>query len=147
MPLKMKVSQNCAAITKQFEACRYEPYICPAGKLTIGYGHTGSDVVEGMRIDKEKADALLMADLQFAQNVVNSMVDADLTQNQFDALCDFVFNCGSGNFKTSTLRRLVNEKKFDEASLEFARWNKGGGKVLPGLVARRAAETALFVKV
>ena len=147
MTNKMTVSTNCADITKQFEGCRFETYVCPAGKLTIGYGHTGSDVVDGMKIDKEKATALLMSDLKFAQNAVNSMVTVPLTQNQFDALCDFVFNCGSGNFKSSTLLKLINEKKFDEAVLEFAKWNKGGGKVLPGLTARRAAEAALFAKV
>ena len=146
MTLSMTVSANCAAITKKFEGCRLDPYVCPAGKLTIGYGHTGADVKEGMRIDQAKADQFLMSDLASAQNTVNAMVEVPLNQNQFDALCDFVFNCGAGNFKSSTLLKLINQKKFDEAKLEFARWNKGGGKVLPGLVARRAAEAALFVK-
>lgn len=146
MTPRMTVSANCAAITKQFEGCRFEPYVCPAGKLTIGYGHTGADVKEGMRIDQAKADQFLMADLKVAENAVNTMVTVSITQNQFDALCDFVFNCGSGNFKASTLLRMVNEKNFSDAKKEFARWNKGGGKELPGLTARRAAEAALFAK-
>ena len=88
-----------------------------------------------------------MLDLQLAQNTVNNMVEPQISQNQFDALCDFVFNCGSGNFKTSSLLRLINEKKFEEAALEFTKWTKGGGKVLPGLVKRRKAEADLFSKV
>jgi lysozyme len=144
---RMNVSPNCAAITKQFEGCQLEAYQCPAEKWTIGYGHTGPDVYKGLKIDQARADQLLMLDLQLAQNTVNNMVDPQVNQNQFDALCDFVFNCGSGNFKTSTLLKLVNESKFEEAALEFAKWTKGGGKVLPGLVKRRKAEADLFSKV
>lgn len=144
---RMNVSPNCATITKQFEGCKLEAYKCPAEKWTIGYGHTGPDVYEKLKIDQARADQLLMLDLQSAQSTVNNLVEPQITQNQFDALCDFVFNCGAGNFKSSTLLKLVNEKKFDEAALEFGKWTKGGGKVLPGLVKRRAAEAELFSKV
>jgi lysozyme len=147
MMKRMSVSPNCAAITKQFEGCKLTAYKCPAEKWTIGYGHTGPEVHEGLTIDQARADQYLMLDLLGAQSTVNNMVEPQLTQNQFDALCDFVFNCGSGNFKSSTLLKLVNEKKFAEAALEFGKWTKGGGKVLPGLVKRRAAEAELFSKV
>jgi len=143
----MNVSLNCAAITKQFEGCKLEAYKCPAEKWTIGYGHTGPDVYDKLKIDQARADYLLMLDLQSAQNTVNNMVEPQINQNQFDALCDFVFNCGAGNFQHSTLLKLVNDKKFDDAVLEFSKWTKGGGKVLPGLVKRRAAEAELFSKV
>ena len=144
---RMNVSLNCAAITKQFEGCKLEAYKCPAEKWTIGYGHTGPDVYDKLKIDQARADYLLMLDLQSAQNTVNNMVEPQINQNQFDALCDFVFNCGAGNFQHSTLLKLVNDKKFDDAVLEFSKWTKGGGKVLPGLVKRRAAEAELFSKV
>ena len=144
MMKRMNVSSDCLAITKQFEDCKLMAYLCPAGKWTIGYGHTGPEVHDGLTIDQARADQYLMIDLQSAQNTVNNLVAPQITQNQFDALCDFVFNCGSGNFQHSTLLKLVNEKKFDDAVLEFSKWAKGGGKVLPGLVKRRAAEAALF---
>jgi len=144
---RMSVSPNCAAITKQYEGCRLMAYLCPAEKWTIGYGHTGPDVYEGLTIDQSRADQLLMLDLIGAQNTVNNLLEVQLNQNQFDALCDFVFNCGAGNFKSSTLLKLVNQKNFEEAAKEFAKWTKGGGKVLPGLVKRRAAEAELFSKV
>jgi len=147
MARAMDVSPSCADITKKFEGCRLDSYLCPAGKWTVGYGHTGIGVEQGLKIDQARADQLLMLDLQIARNAVNKYVTVELTQNQFDALCDFVFNCGAGNFQNSTLLKKVNEKKFDEAALEFGKWVKGGGVVLPGLVKRRAAEAELFVKV
>jgi lysozyme len=147
MMKRMSVSSNCTAITKQFEGCKLEAYLCPAEKWTIGYGHTGPEVHQGLKIDQARADQYLLIDIQGAQSTVNNLVAVQLNQNQFDALCDFVFNCGAGNFQQSTLLKLVNEKKFAEAALEFGKWTKGGGKVLPGLVKRRAAEAELFSKV
>lgn len=142
----MVPSSNCSAITKEFEGCKLKAYICPAGKLTIGYGHTGSDVTEGMEITQDRAEELLMQDLTVASKAVNSYVTHPINQNQFDALTDFTYNCGSGNFKSSTLLKLVNAGDFAGAALEFGKWNKGGGKVLDGLTRRRAAESALFSK-
>ena len=144
---RMNVSPNCAAITKQFEGCQLEAYQCPAGKWTVGYGHTGPDVYKGLKIDQARADQLLMLDLQSAQNTVNNLVEPQISQNQFDALCDFVFNVGAGNFGTSTLLKKVNAQDYAGALQEFPKWNKGGGKVLPGLTKRRAAEAELFAKV
>jgi len=143
---RMNVSPNCAAITKQFESCQLEAYQDPIGKWTVGYGHTGPDVYAGLKIDQARADYLLMLDLQSAQNTVNNLVEPQINQNQFDALCDFVFNVGAGNFKGSTLLSLVNAKDFDAATKEFSKWNKAGGKVLPGLTKRRAAEAELFAR-
>lgn len=142
----MVPSANCAAITKEFEGCKLATYICPAGKLTIGYGHTGPDVTEGMTITQEQADDLLMKDLTVAAKPINLFVSQELTQNQFDALCDFVYNCGSGNFLHSTLLKCVNRADWPGAILEFGKWTKAAGKELPGLVKRRAAEAALFAR-
>jgi lysozyme len=142
----MKPSENCAAITKEFEGCKLKTYKCPAGVWTIGYGHTGADVHEGLEINQERADELLMQDLTEAARYVNIYVKVQLNQNQFDALTDFVYNAGAGSFKSSTLLLTINNEEFDKAAQEFGKWVKGGGQVLPGLVRRRAAEAALFSK-
>lgn len=144
---RMALGPNAIALAKQFEGCKLTAYLCPAEKWTVGYGHTGPDVYEKLVITQERADQLLALDMQLAQNTINNLVEPQISQNQFDALCDFVFNCGAGNFKNSTLLKLVNQSNFSDAVLEFAKWNKGGGKVLPGLTKRRAAEAELFSKV
>lgn len=142
----MAPSPNCVALAKQFEGCRLEQYLCPAGKVTIGYGHTGFDVTEGMVIDQAKAEEFLMEDLADAAKYVNRLVIPQLNQNQFDACVDFVFNCGAGNFEKSTLLKKLNAQDWAGASLEFGRWIKSLGKELPGLIKRRAAEVELFNK-
>lgn len=124
------------------------PYICPAGKPTIGWGHV---VLPGESftkpITREEADEILLKDLEWAKNAVHDLVDCDLTPNEFEALVCFIFNIGYGNFEDSTMRRLLNEEKSkEECADEFDRWIYGGGKPLPGLERRRAAEKALFLK-
>lgn len=130
-----------------FESFRADAYICPAGKLTIGYGTTridGKPVRVGMRISEAKAREFLAADLADAAQAVDALVDVPLTANEFGALVSFVHNVGRGNFSTSTLLRRLNAGKKDAAASEFGRWNRGGGVVLPGLIRRRAAEAAMF---
>jgi lysozyme len=144
---RMHLSASALDLAKQFEGCRLEAYLCPAEKWTVGYGHTGPDVYKGLTISQDRAEQLLKLDMQGAQSTVNNMVEPQINQNQFDALCDFVYNCGAGNFQSSTLLKLVNAKDFKGAKDEFGKWNKGGGKVLPGLTKRRAAEAELFAKV
>jgi len=111
---------------------------------TAGYGHTGPDVAPGMVVTQALADEWLKADLQHAVSVVNQLVTVPLTQHQFDALVDFTFNCGAGNFKNSTLLRLVNQSQFALADAEFAKWVRAANQVLPGLVKRRKLEAAWF---
>ena len=136
-------------LIKKYEGLRLEAYRCPAGKLTIGYGHTGNDVVPGMQINKEMAELLLKNDLKIYEKVINELVKVQLTQNQFDALISFIYNVGIGNFKKSTLLKLINQNKMKEAAEEFLKWNKvsqpGGLKELPGLTKRRAEEKKLFL--
>lgn len=141
----MRVSENGRSLIKAFEGLRLEAYFCPAGILTIGYGSTGKHVQTGMRITKEQADGLLVKDLERFEEGVDELVRVHLDQDEFDALVSFSFNVGLGNLKTSTLLRKLNSKDYAGAAREFPKWNKGGGKVLPGLVKRRAAEAALFV--
>ena len=122
--------------------------------FTIGYGHT-LGVREGMTISQEQADELLLEDLQNAADVVNKWVTVHLNQGQFDALTDFVFNVGPGlpGFKDgfvwlksgrySTMLSLLNEGSYIGAAMEFPKWNL---PPLPGIIRRRAAEHALFLR-
>lgn len=137
----MKTSDNGLHLIKQFEGCKLTAYKCPAGIWTIGVGHTGG-VTPGMTITQAKADELLRKDVERFEKAVNAYVaKLGLNQNQFDALVSFTFNGGEGMLQTLCKNR--NAKQIADALLLY---NKGGGKVLPGLVKRREAEKALFVK-
>jgi lysozyme len=137
-------SDNGLNLTKSFEGLRLLAYQDVAGIRTIGYGHTGPDVLPGLTITEPVATALLRADLADAIRCVNGAVTADITQPQFDALVDFCFNAGRGNFLNSTLLRQVNLGNTQAATAQFALWVHAGGKVVPGLVRRRKAEAQLF---
>ncbi|MDE1178523.1 MAG: lysozyme [Edaphobacter sp.] len=137
-------SSNGLDLTKQFEGIRLNAYQDSVGVWTVGYGHTGSDVVRGLTITAQQADILLAADVAWAVTAVNKAVQTVINQNQFDALVDFTFNLGAASFTGSTLLRLLNAGNFAGASAEFIRWNKAKKKVLAGLTRRRQAETDLF---
>ena len=134
------------SLTEGSESCRLTAYPDPVGIWTIGYVHTGPDVHPGLVISKDQAESLLEADLANAELAVNTYVKVPLTQHQFDALVDFTFNVGSGNLLHSSLLKYLNEKDYAAADAEFQKWDLAGGKKLPGLTARRAAEAALFAK-
>ena len=139
----MKTGQKGIDLIKSFEGFRSKAYLCPAKVLTIGYGHTANvkplDVVT-----EQQAVELLKQDLAWAEQVVNAE-KLNINQNQFDALVSFVFNCGSGNFKSSSLLRVIKENpNSTDIEYRFGMWNKGGGKVLAGLTRRRAAEAKLY---
>lgn len=142
----MLISRNGIELIKRFEGCKLTAYRCPAGKLTIGYGHTGDDVTEGLTISQEDANDLLFDDVLCFENGVNNLVKGlDLSQGMFDALVCFAYNVGLDNLKKSTLLKLLKGGKVLEASEEFVKWNKSNGKVLDGLTKRRAAEADLFL--
>ena len=143
----MQVSQNGIALTQQMEGCSLTSYPDPGtggAPFTCGFGHTGPDVTPGMTVTQAQANAWLEEELARAGQAVNGLVHVVLNQNQFDALADFCFNVGAGNFRSSTLLRLLNAGNYAGACAQFAVWNVANGHVLPGLVARRAAERALF---
>lgn len=142
----MDISQNGINLIKKFEGCGLKAYKCPAGIWTIGYGHTGSAVHAGLQITSEEAEKLLKTDLLVHCNNVSKLVKVPLNQNQFDALVSFEYNVGYGNFKSSTLLKLLNQKKYKEAAEQFGRWKYAGKKELLGLVRRRNAEKELFLK-
>jgi len=139
----MNISREGIALIKKFEGCELQAYKCPAGVWTIGYGHT-KDVKEGDRINKDEANHLLEEEMIEYESYVNDMVDVELNQNQFDSLCSFCYNLGPHNLKSSTLLKVLNDKKYHEVPAQIKRWNKAGGKVLDGLVKRREAEALLF---
>ena len=139
----MQYSKQGMALTEQFESCRLESYQDSRGIWTIGWGHT-QGVGPGMTCTQAQADAWLLADVQDAVNAVNRLVKGGLTQEEFDALVDFVFNCGVGNFERSTMLRLLNDNDVQGAIDEFGKWDQCDGKVVAGLLRRRDAEKALF---
>jgi lysozyme len=139
----MTYSATGRALTEHCEGLRTTAYQDSVGIWTIGYGHT-TDVHAGMVCDQDQADQWLEEDIQGAAYVVNKVVTAPLNQNQFDALVDFVFNLGAGNFQSSTLLKLLNQGDYAGASNEFPKWNHAGGKELAGLTVRRLAEQKLF---
>jgi len=134
------------ALLKKFEGCKLTAYRCPANVCTIGYGHTSAAgapmVTDGMKITQQQAEDILSRDLVKYETAVHNMVHQPLNQRQFDVLVDFAYNAGIGNLQSSTLLKKVNAAKFDEVPAELMKWTKGGGKILPGLVRRRQAESA-----
>lgn len=141
----MKTGERGITLIKSFEGCKLASYRDSVGILTIGFGHTGPDVHPEMTVTEEEADAMLRDDLRIAENCVNRATNGTvLTQQQFDALVSFVFNLGCSALHRSTLLAKLLDGDDDGASVEFARWNKAGGKVLAGLTRRREAEAELF---
>lgn len=134
----------------RFEGLYLHAYLCPAGIPTIGVGSTryedGTPVtLNDPPISKDRA--LVMLDLHVRNRLVPAVMKlcpgAD-TSERIAALVDFAYNLGEGRLQASTLRRRVNERDFDGAVTELGKWTRGGGRVLPGLVRRRAAEAALL---
>tara|TARA_R100000654_G_scaffold71182_1_gene101909 strand:+ start:194 stop:640 length:447 start_codon:yes stop_codon:yes gene_type:complete len=139
----MNISKEGLSLIKKFEGCELEAYLCPAGVWTIGYGHT-KDVKEGDKINRDEADYLLQEEMIEYESYINDFVEVPLEQNQFDALCSWVYNLGPTNLKNSTMLRVLNEEKYADVPQEIKRWNKAGGEVLDGLIKRREAEAKMF---
>ena len=147
------VPKTAVELAKRFEGFhrvskvdpeRAHPYVCPAGYWTIGYGHlcepTHAPVTE------TEAEVYLARDLQtaLAATLRYCPVLATEPEERLSAIVDFTFNLGAGRLQTSTLRRRINQRDWAAATQELWRWIYGGGKVLPGLVARRKAEISLL---
>ena len=148
----MNIGKEGITLIKEFEGCKLQAYKCPAGVWTIGIGSTryanGSKVKEGDKLrDEAEADELLKATLATFTHAVNTAIHPPMTQNEFDALVCLCYNIGATGFATSTLVSKLNagEPKI-EASRQFFRWNKAGGKEMAGLTRRRTAEAKLFLK-
>jgi lysozyme len=129
----------------QFEGCSLTAYRCPAGVLTIGFGHTGNDVYEGEAITQDEADALLADDLTTFARQIAPLVDVKVTEGQYIAMLSLAYNIGIGNFRRSSVLRLTNAGAKLQAAQSFLLWNRAGGQVLKGLVRRRKAESREYL--
>jgi lysozyme len=141
-----QVSQRCIALIKTSERFRARRYYCPAGVLSIAYGHSirpHEEFAEPMT--EAEGLALMLRDLAPIE-IYLTAVFPGVTQNQFDALADFAYNLGLGALDGSTLRRLIKTGDLQGAADEFPKWKYSNKVVLPGLVTRRAAERALFLQ-
>lgn len=141
-------------LTKISEGFRSKLYNDAAGFCTIGYGHLikksrcdGTEKQEFKSgITEQRGEALLIEDMDWAQYSVMQAVSVELTEGQYAALVDFVFNVGSGNFNKSTLLRKVNAQQHAEVPAQLRRWIRAGGKVWQGLVTRREREIDLYLE-
>lgn len=141
----MKVNFVGKDLIKKYEGCKLEAYKCPAGILTIGYGHTGQDVFEGKTITQQEADNLLSKDLTRFEKFLNRIIKVPINQNQFNALASFTYNVGIGALQNSTLLKKLNNNDLIGAANEFDRWVYTNGKKLEGLIKRRKEEKDLFL--
>lgn len=148
----MQASNNGIELIKRFEGCSLTAYPDPGTggtPWTIGYGWTGNvdgkPIRPGMKIDQATADRLLRTGIVSYDQAVSKMLKLSVTQNQYDALVSLAYNIGTRALSTSTLMKKLNAGDYGGAADEFLRWNKSGGKVMPGLSNRRGAERALFL--
>ncbi len=145
----MRVNNAGLELIKAFEGFRATAYRCPAGVWTIGYGHTSSAgepaVTSGMKVTRAEAAQILARDVAAFAEGVERLLTATLSANQFSALVSFAYNVGLGNFRGSSVLKSVNSGDFAAVPRRLALWNRAGGRLLAGLVRRRAAESALFM--
>lgn len=147
----MKTSKEGMKLIEQFEGMRTKAYLCSAKVPTIGIGSTlyedGKKVKIGDTITLERAYSLFSITLKKYEDSVSNNVKSVLNQNQYDALVSLCYNIGPGNFKSSTVLKLVNKNPNDPAITEaFSRWNKAAGVVVKGLVTRRTKEAEYYFK-
>ena len=148
----MITSETGKALIKSFESCRLIAYKDGGGVWTIGWGHTGPEVCEGLVWTQDTADRAFLEDLAYFEVGVDALVKVPLTQGEFDALVSFAYNCGldqdedtkAEGLGDSTLLRKLNDSDYNGAAAEFPKWNKDNGKIVNGLTRRRMAEKALF---
>ncbi len=151
----MTPSPACISLVQTFEGCAkkqkdgtFAAYPDPGSggdPWTIGWGATGPGIRAGVVWTQQQCDDRLTADLtRFSAGVAKAIGTAATSQHQFDAMVSFAFNVGLANLQSITLLKLHKAGNFAGAKLEFAKWNKAAGKVLPGLTKRRAAEAALY---
>jgi lysozyme len=141
----MRINEAGLKILKKFEGCKLKAYKDIVGVLTIGYGHTGSDVTDGKTITKGEAEELLLKDLGRFEKGIEDLLKVAVSENQFSALVVFAYNIGLNALSGSTLLKKLNAGDIIGASDQFLRWNRAGGKEVEGLTNRRHAERDLFL--
>lgn len=146
----MELSDNGIAFLFESEGLRLTSYKDSGGVWTIGFGTTGINgkpVTKGMTCTKPQAYKYFKDHLsKIVYPTIEEYVEVELNQNQFDALCSFIYNVGNGAFVKSTLLKKLNASDYNGAVMEFPRWNKDNGKVVKHLIERREAEQELFRK-
>jgi lysozyme len=146
--IHLRVNAEALALIKAFEGFRGKAYRCPAGVWTVGYGHTSMagppDVRPGLRMSKGEAAAVLAKDVDAFARDIGALIRVQLNDNQFGALVSFAYNVGVGAFRKSSVLSAVNAGEMDKVPRRLNLWVKAGGRTLPGLMKRRAAEGALF---
>ena len=143
----MKTSQRGIDLIKQFEGCKLTAYkpVQTEKYWTIGYGHYGADVKQGMVISQERAEELLRLDVEPIEKTVNGL-GINFRQESFDALVSWIYNLGKGNFAQSTMRKYIVAGKEDlEITDQMVKWHNAGGKPLLGLKRRRVLEANLWL--
>lgn len=143
----LKISPTGIKLICDFEGLRLTSYPDPGTggePWTVGFGHT-SLVKPGMKITKAQAEEFLRQDVAEFESAIAHLIKVPLNQNQIDACLSLIFNIGIGAFTSSTLLKKLNSKDYKGASIQFLRWNKAGGKIMPGLSRRREAEKSLFI--
>jgi lysozyme len=140
----MTPSQSCIALAQASESCRLAAYQDVKGVWTCGWGSTGKDVYFGITWTQEYADLRFQHDLSAAGHSVEALVKVPLTQGQFDALTDFVYNLGSGHLASSTLLKLLNMGNYADAGQQLLKWDIAAGEHQPGLTIRRQKELELW---
>jgi lysozyme len=130
-------------LIRRFEGLSLKAYYCPAGVLSCGYGSTGPDIKPDTKWTNDQAEARMSSDASRFSGAASRMCPGQVGDN-LAALADFAYNLGLTRLKSSTLRRKINAGDIAGARIELAKWVRGGGKILPGLVARRAVEAALL---
>ena len=139
----MTTNNEGLLLIKKFEGCKLTAYKCPAGKWTIGWGHTGN-VNEGDKITLAQAETLLRMDLVSREKWL-TLLNLRLNDNQFAALISLIYNIGQGNFLKSAVYKLVSINPNDPAiNKAFLRHVYAAGKKLPGLERRRLDEIELY---
>jgi len=142
----MRTSPEGVSAIQRFEGCVLHTYKCPAGVDTIGYGHTGPDVKQGMNWTQAEADAALVRDLVRFEHAVLVAIKKPMSQGQFDAMVSLAFNVGAEAFAQSTLAKKFNAGDVEGAGRQFIVWNKVAGRVSEALLLRRAGELWTFAR-
>jgi lysozyme len=140
----MRINPKGIALIKEFEGCKLQTYHDQNGIPTIGYGHTGSDVKEGMTITQTQAEQLLIHDIERTEEIITPHIQLPIGDDRYSALVVFAYNVGPGNLINSTLLKLINEGHYEAAAAQFMHWVHVGDRISEGLVRRRKAEQALF---
>ena len=143
--MSIRISENGKKLIRNFEGLKLSPYQDLIGVWTIGLGHTKGVTKDMPIITEKEAYELFEIDIQHYENAVSRLITYTLTQSQFDSLCSFSFNLGTGALQRSTLRQKLNRGDVQGAAGEFHKWCMAGGKKSKGLLRRRLAEREMFL--